>query len=99
MHYFIESDEDMITWGCEITNVDVANKRADVQFTRTDDVTGDVESYGFSQAILGTSEERVAILELVWAKHLDAIAKQTAIDDFISNLELQAKSNLESREI
>lgn len=88
-----------ITWTVNITNVDVAQKRADVSFIRIDDVTSESETYSFKKAIIGTTEERTALLNLVWDKHLDAVDKQTAIDDFVTNLEQLAKSNLESREV
>jgi len=88
-----------ITWTVDIRNVNVDQKRADVTFMRTDDVTSATESYNFSKAILETTAQRVALLDLVWQKHLDEVADQTAIDAFITNLEQLGKSNLESREV
>jgi len=88
-----------ITWDISITNVDVDQKRADIRFTRTDDITDATESYGFSKAIIETGEERTALLNQAWQNHLDAVAKQTAVDAFITNLEQLAKANLEAREV
>ena len=88
-----------ISWTVDITNVDVAQKRADVSFTRLDDVTGATENYSFRKAIIGTAEERTALLNQVWQNHLDAVSEQSAVDAFITNLEQLAKSNLEAREV
>lgn len=87
-----------ITWDVSITNVNVAEKRADVSATRTDDVTSDTETYKYSAVILETGPQRTAVLNQVWADHEAAVAKQTAIDAFVSSLETDAKTNLEARE-
>ena len=88
-----------ISWTVDIRNVNVVSKRADVRFVRTDDSTGETENYNFTNAIIETSEQRIALLNLVWDKHLEAVDKQTSIDDFITNLEQLGKSNLEAREV
>lgn len=88
-----------IVWTVNIANVDVVKKRADVNFTRIDDVTGETENYRFTKAIIETTAQRTALLNLVWDKHLEAVNKQTAIDAFITNLEQLGKSNLEAREV
>lgn len=88
-----------ITWTVNITNVDVAKKRADVAFSRLDDVTQATENYTFRKVIIETGAQRSALLDLVWSKHLEAIDDQTAIDEFITNLEQLGKANLEAREV
>ena len=88
-----------ITWDIQISNVNVASKRADVSFTRTDDVTNETENYRFSNTIIETAAQRAALLDQVWGEHLNAVTKQTVVDTFITNLEQLAKSNLESREV
>jgi len=88
-----------ITWTVDISNVNVDQKRADVTFMRVDEVTLATESYHFSKVILETTLQRVALLDLVWQKHLDEIADQAAIDAFLTNLEQLGKSNLEAREV
>ena len=88
----------MITWEVNITNVNVDTKRANVTAVRTDDISGAVETYSFKKAIIGTTQERQAILELIWQNHLEYINGQSAIDTFIAGLEQTAKTNLEARE-
>ena len=88
-----------ISWETQITNVDLQQKRADVTFTRTDDTTGAVETYSFSKVIIETTQQRLDLLDLVWQKHLAAVANQTNIDAFITNLEQLANSNLDAREV
>lgn len=88
-----------ITWECSITNVKVAEKRADVSFSRVDDVLETTEAYSFRGVILETTAQKTALLNLVWAKHQELITKQSAIDAFVSDLEDQAKTNLEAREV
>jgi len=88
-----------ITWTVNITNVDVGSKRADVSFTRIDDVENETENYNFSGVILETTQQRLDLLDLVWAKHLEVGLEQSAIDGFITNLEQLGKSNLEAREV
>ena len=88
-----------ISWEVDISNVNVTSRRADVRFTRTDDATGETENYNFTNAIIETAEQRTALLNLVWDKHLEAVDKQASIDEFITNLEQLGKSNLEAREV
>lgn len=88
-----------ISWSCETTNVNVTSKRANVNFTRTDDETGATWSIGFTQAIIETSEQRTALFDLAWAEWQKELTKQTAEDDFLSNLGQSAKSNLDAREV
>ena len=88
-----------IVWNIEITNVDVVSKRADISFIRTNDITQETEIYSFSNTVIGTIDERIALLDLVWDEHLKTITMQVGIDAFITDLEQSAKSNLEAREI
>lgn len=88
-----------ITWDVQITKVNVTSKRANITFVRTDDATGETETYSFNSAIIGTAAERTALLETVWGSHLETVDKQSAVDAFITNLEQLAKSNLEAREV
>ena len=88
-----------ITWDTQIYNVDVAQKRADVTFTRTDDVTTETEIYTFKKVIIETTQQRLDLLDLVWQKHLEEVTSQDSIDTFVSTLEQQAKANLEAREV
>ena len=88
-----------ITWDVSINNVNVDQKRADVNITRTDDVTGDTENYRYSKVIIETTEQRLALLDQAWDEHEEAATKQTAVDAFITNLEQLGKANLEAREV
>ena len=88
-----------ISWECSITNVNVDQKRADVSFVRTDDVSGETETYSFRKVIIETTAQRTALLDLVWSKHEDTETQNSAIDAFVTNLEQLAKSNLEAREV
>lgn len=90
-----------ITWEVNISNVILATNRADVSFIRIDDT--DLQNiltniYAFSGVIIETTAQRLALLELVWAQHLETITKKTNVDNFITNLEVLGKSNLEARE-
>lgn len=90
-----------ITWEVNISKVDLTEKRADVSFTRIND--NDLQNiltniYAFSGVIIETTLQRLSLLELVWAQHLETITKKTNVDNFITNLEALGKSNLEARE-
>lgn len=87
-----------ITWTVNITNVDVDEKRADINFARLDDVEETTETYSFKKTIIETGAQKAALLNQVWNMHLAAVVKQTAIDSFVSDLEQAAKANLEARE-
>lgn len=97
--YTLSEDIKMaISWTCSITNVNTLSKRADILFTRIDDVTSDTWSHRYSQAIIETQQQRLDLLNAVWAEWQDQITKDTNIANFITNLEQTAKSNLEGRE-
>jgi len=87
-----------ITWECKITNAKPDEFRADIAFKRVDDIALAEENYSFSGTIIETTSQRLALLDLVWQKHLETINKQSAINNFITNLEELAKTNLEGRE-
>ena len=89
----------MITWTVNIGNVNIAKKSADISFSRVDDVAVTTENYRFTQAIIETTAQKLALLDSVWQKHLDKASNQTAIDAIVSNLEQAAKANLEEREV
>ena len=87
-----------ITWEVSISNVDTVKKSADISFKRTDDVSDDIETYSFTQAIINTQAQQLALLDAVWQKHLETTNKQITVDTIISGLEDAAKINLEARE-
>ena len=59
-----------ITWDCKITNVNVTSKRANVSFVRIDDSTQETETYPYNNTLIGTPEERAALLDIVWDAHI-----------------------------
>lgn len=88
-----------ISWDTKISNVNVQAKRANVQFTRTDDVTGDEFTKTYTQVIIETPQERTALLNQVWQAWQDELANRASITAFITNLEQLANSNLDAREV
>lgn len=89
-----------INWSTRISKVNVQANRANVSLTRTDTVNvDDVFSINYSQAIIETNEQRLALLDAVWGEWQKEIAKRASIDAFITNLEQLANSNLEAREV
>lgn len=87
-----------ITWTCIISNANSDTFRADISFKRVDDVTEAKFSISYQKTVIETVIQRLALLDAVWAEWEKEIVKQTAIDDFITNLEQLAKANLEERE-
>jgi hypothetical protein len=87
-----------ITWEIKITPIDVARKEASVSATRTDSITGKVETHNIITCLLTTAAQKTAVLDQLWSMHLTEVAKQAAITAYIGALETQAKANLEARE-
>jgi hypothetical protein len=88
-----------ITWTCTISNERPDQFRADINFKRVDDVTGDEFSISYHNTVIETAAQRIALLDAAWAEWEKEQVKQTAIDAFITNLEQLAKANLEAREV
>ena len=86
-----------ISWDTQISNVNVASKRADVTFTRTDDVTNDIWTKSYTQTSLDTAD-RIPLLDSVWAEWQKELTKRANIETFLTNLEQLANSNLDARE-
>ena len=87
-----------ITWDVKITPIDIARKEASVTATRTDSVTGKMETHNIITCLLVTAAQKTAVLDQLWAMHVAEVAKQTTITAYIGTLEAQAKANLEARE-
>ena len=87
-----------ITWEVKITPLDVSKKEASITAIRTDDVALTTEVHTVISALLDTQEHKASVLDTIWKLHLDYQAKQIAIEDYISDLEEVAKTNLEGRE-
>jgi hypothetical protein len=88
-----------ISWATQITNVNTVSKRADVRFTRTDDATSETWSASYTQVILETQPQRLALLDQVWAEWQAELTKQGNIAIFLGTLEQQANTNLGAREV
>lgn len=90
----------MITWDVKITVFAVAKKAVSIIATRTDDTNPDnPEIHNVLYAIIDTAAQKIAVLDNIWAHHEAYIQRQVLIDTFIGGLEIQAKTNLEAREI
>jgi len=88
-----------ISWNLKISILDVATKAVSVTATRTDDTDpGNPKTYAVAYAIISSAAQKLDVLDNIWAQHQAAITRQTAIDNFIGDLEDAAKSNLEARE-
>ena len=87
-----------VIWEVKINLINIAEKRASVSATRTDDVSGEADTYTISHAIIGTAQQKTDLLNNIWAHHLANIAKKAQIKTVLGGLELAAKTNLEARE-
>lgn len=88
-----------ITWTCTISNEDLSKSRADVSFKRVDDETGAEFSVSYRKTVIETGAQRLALLDVAWAEWEKEKTKQTAVAEFITNLEQLAVSNLAAREV
>jgi len=88
-----------ISWDTQLSQVNVASKRANISFTRTDSENpSDVFTVSYPQVVIETTEQRVALLDAVWAAWQEELASRSTIAEFITNLEQTANSNLDARE-
>ena len=89
-----------ISWDIETSNANVASKRVDVKFTRTDsENSANPWTKTYNNTLIETQEQRIALLDAVWIAWQAHLSKQDAIDNFLENLEQIGKANLEAREI
>lgn len=90
-----------ITWELTIQPLNVSRKEASVMATRTDDTDPLnilIETHFIISVILNTPEQKLIALGNIWQQHLAYQIRQTAINEYIGGLEVQAKTNLEARE-
>lgn len=87
-----------ITWTCIISNGNPDQSRVNVSFKRVDDMTEKTFSVSYCQVEIKTQQQKLNLLNFVWAKWAKEKTKQTVIDNFVTNLEQLAKTNLEARE-
>ena len=87
-----------ISWSTQITKVN--KPRADVTFTRTDDAApGDLYIKKYNNVLLETSQQRLDLLDAVWTAWQKELVARGVITTFLDNLEQQANSNLDLREV
>ena len=88
----------MITWDVKIQVISIASKEISLVATRTDDISGKVRIFTVPRAMIATAEQKLAIMDEVWAKYQAELNEESAVNTFIGTLEEQAKLNLEARE-
>lgn len=89
-----------ISWDTQITGTNIAAKRASVTFTRTDDAAPlDKFVQQYSNVILETQEQRLALLDQVWEAWQQELINRANLVAFLNGLEQAANSNLDSREV
>ena len=59
---------------------------------------GESGTYTIARATIGTAEQKLAVMDEIWAKYQAELSKAATIATFIGGLESQAKTNLEARE-
>jgi len=88
-----------VTWDVKITVLDVSKKAVSVTATRTDDAKPEKPKvYSVLYAVIDTTEQKIAVMDNIWAQHQSSINRDAQISAFVGNLELQANANLEARE-
>ena len=89
-----------ISWDTQISQVNVQSKRANVSFTRTDsEKPEDVFTKNYSQVIIETTAQRLALLDQVWTAWQQELTDRSNLAAFLTNMEQTANSNLDAREI
>ena len=89
----------VITWKVEITPIDIPSKEASIKATRTDSADPDnPRIYMLPSRTLSNQAKQLLVLNEIWNMHQAALDLEIQIENFLVNLETQAKNNLEARE-
>jgi len=88
-----------ITWEVTITPINIAEKRVSVLAVRVDDVLLTTNSYRIDHAIIDTVAQKIAVLDGIWEQHLNRTYYDGVVTTVIGDLEQDAKTNLEGREV
>lgn len=89
-----------INWDIQITNVDVANGRADVTATRNDSESALPDQvFTYQYTPIGTSADRTKLLNAIKAEVVARTTYQTSVDAVVTSLELDGKNALEAWEL
>ena len=89
-----------ITWKVKITPLNIERKEISLTATYTDDTDpADVKtgSYTVLSAIIGTSQQKLDVMDNIWGQYQTDLVKQTKVSEVIGDLEAQAVTNLEAR--
>ena len=90
-----------VKWEVTIQPLDIPRKEATVRAIRIDDTDPEnvlTETHFIISAILDTQQHKIDAEDNIWQQHLVYQARQTTINNYIGNLEVTAKINLEGRE-
>ena len=89
-----------ITWTTNISNENLASKRANITFTREDsEIPTATYTLSFQNTQIETTAQRLALLDTVWNEWQKELTRRASIAAFITNLEQMANSNLMDREV
>ena len=84
-------------WSVKITVRDLARKEISLVATRIEGE--DVRSYSITSAIIETAEQKSALLDKIWSMYQDELSHESDVAEIIGQLELQAETNLNTREV
>ena len=84
-------------WSVKITVRDLARKEISLVATRIEGE--DARSYSITSAIIETAEQKSALLDKIWSMYQDELSHESDVAEIIGQLELQAETNLNTREV
>lgn len=88
-----------ITWNVQITVLNVERREVSITAVRTDSEDPDnPQVCRIISALIATTEQKVAVLNGLWAQHLMLDQRAAEIEAFVGTLESAAVTNLEARE-
>jgi len=92
-----------ITWMPKITLLDLETRLISLSATRTDsDNPSNPKTYIVNNMHINTTTEKSAVMKAILTKRAEELvrdAKVAAVADIIADLEVQAKTYLESKEV
>ena len=89
-----------LTWKVKINPLNIERKEISLTATYTDDTNpADVKtgSYTVLSAIIGTSQQKLDVMDNIWGQYQADLVKKTKVSEVIGDLEAQAVANLEGR--
>lgn len=83
----------------QIKPVCVAERRADISATvKNDDLNdGYVETFQVKNAVIGTAPEKLAVINQLWNKYQEYLARKTAVEAWIDTAVEDGLANLNGR--